>query len=110
MLQGWAAWCRGGRFRARAQTLQVLHACSPQAGPSEQLRAPVQVHAGAADARSPNRTAPERREAGVAMEQECGHLVHLANLFAPRVHFENDTAKVVPTWHWVFETIVKPFT
>ena len=42
------------------------------------------------------------------LNKKCGFLLHLANLFGPRIPMETSNVTRDTAWHWVFDERVKP--
>ena len=51
----------------------------------------------------------EQQAARHTMEERCGFLIHLSNLFGVRIRPGDYPVTRDTSWHWVLGSVVKPF-
>lgn len=68
----------------------------------------VQVHNGRVFNPDPNTWWIPQEKASMFLNAKCGFLLHLANLFGPRIPLKGSNVTRDTSWQWVFDDRVKP--
>ena len=90
--------------------LPIIAKCVAKSSPGLKNIAALQVHNGMVFTRTSNKMLVwlEQEEARAKLNEKCGHLVHLKNLFGLRSRPDEYPTAPDTSWHWVFGLVVKP--